>query len=279
MTIKELYEETKSLLFDDFLKYDANFLHAVHSALRTVFARFDILGEKKFFLYGGAPSRRIPELVHKGGEVERVKLSGASYSMMLYGCGEFTVKSQGGAVRHEFDCDGERFSDFFDGECEMEFSGKYSYAVKNLVCFEEIYSPSSEDIPTGLPFYKIDLRKKLSDYLAPASPPMDEKGAPIKSASVYDGILSVDSGYRGELTLIYKRRAPYDLHLESTADISAPEEYCTPLPTLTAAYLLSLTNSDLANEYTERGEELMKNLSLSVRKRADVSVVGTNGWA
>lgn len=279
MTLKELHGEVCALGFDDFLELDTRFLAAASCALQGIYNAVSVSGKTKFFVKSSLPSSKISVFHHKGGGVDTLPLKGKAYSMRLYGKGVFTVEGENLANRKGFDCEGDVFCGFINGEATVKFIGDLSYTVCDLVTFDELFSDNAADIPDGSGYTTVDLARLLPDFLAFDSIPRDNDGNIIECATLHDGKITFDPEFVGEVEIGY-RKMPILPSLDAPdVKIDLPSEYSLLLPLLTASYLLLDDDADKAVHYKEIYESELERVNALKRSISADGYLIADGWA
>lgn len=279
MTLKDLHSEIKSLVFDDYMALDERVLASASRALQAVYNSRKITAERKFYVKNSLPKTKISEFRHKGGGGESLPLSGKAFSMRLYGVGGILVSGPDGEVEKDFDCNGDYYKGFISGDTTMTFLGSMSYAVCDIVTFEETFSNNINDIPNGDGFTVIDLRKALPDFLTLEYMPTDSSGKAISGSVVYDGKIKIPDSFSGEISVVYRKR-PIPPSLDAPdAEIDIPAEYEALLPPYCASCLLLDDEPDMADLYREEYEKMLSVISRGFTYSIEQNKIETNGWA
>lgn len=279
MTLKDLHSEIKSLVFDDYMALDERVLASASRALQAVYNSRKITAERKFYVKNSLPKSKIPEIHHKGGGEESLPLSGKAFSMRLYGKGSIVISGHGGEVTKSFDCSGDVYRGFIDGDATLRLIGPLSFVVCDLVTFDELFSESAEDIPSGDGFTVIDLRKALPDFLTLEYMPTDSSGKAISGAVVYDGKIKIPDSFCGEISLVYRKRPILPSLDAPDAEIDIPAEYEALLPPYCASCLLLDDEPDMADLYREEYEKMLSVISRGFTYSIEQNQIETNGWA
>lgn len=279
MTLKELHSEIKALGFDDFIELDARFLTAASCALKGIYNAVSVSGKTKFFVRSSLPSGKISVFHHKGGGTDVLPLNGKAYSMRLYGKGMFMLDGKNIAERKSFDCEGDVFHGFINGEATIKFLGALSYTVFNLVTFDEQFSDDAADIPDGSGYTTVDLARIVPDFLAFDSMPRDENGNIIECATLHDGKITFGPDFVGGVEIGY-RRMPVLPSLDAPdVKIDLPSEYALLLTLLTASYILLDDDLDKAMHYKEIYESELERVTRFERKCTSGRYEIADGWA
>lgn len=279
MILRELKNDVISLGFDDMLEREDLFITSANRALRTIYSERVISKTVKLFAHGQTASTRIKELRHIGGEDVTLPLVGRAYSMRVCGEGKITVYDGKNKKIIEFNSENEVINGLLTSGGSILFSGDYSYTVYNLVTFDEVFSSNTADIPDGSPRRVYDIRAMFGDFLSFMSLPRDGRGQLIDDCSLCDGKLELDSSYRGEIILTYRR-----LPMTIVADlpdvvIDIPEEFAPLLSLLTASYVWLDDDEEKAKYYRELYSDMLKNIKASSYESVDTGYRNTNRWA
>ena len=278
MTLKELHSEICALGFDNHLPLDQRLLSSVCRSLEIIYSSKKITESTKFFVRSCLPKTKLNEMHHNGGGVETLPLSGKAYSMRLYGEGAILIGNSKKEIIHEFNCNGDYFKGFIDGDESISFYGGLSYTVCNLVTFDEIYSPDPEDIPDGDERTVIDLRKLLPDFLAFDSMPTGSDCELVTDVMLYDGKISFDAKFSGEVSLVYRKRALTPSLDTPDARIDIPDEYAHLLPFMAAFFILLDDEPEKAAIYREMFQEAITKTERVKTEMNTSCYLDTNGW-
>ena len=279
MTLKELHSEICALGFDNYLEFDQRFLYCAERALLSVYNSRSIGASTKFFVRSCLPKTKICEIHHKGGGVQALPLSGKAFSMRLYGSGSLKIEGGGNSYTKEFNCSGDYFKGFLNGDATISFFGSLSFTVCNLVTFDEVFSEDVGDIPDGNGVTVVDLRKMLPDFLAFDSMPTDYLGNVIENAVLKDGKITFDESFSGEVSLIYRKRPALPSLDAPEVSLDIPSEYSMLLPLLAAFYLLLDDEPEKAALYREMYEKNLLTIKELCPNSLSVKYLNTNGWA
>ena len=279
MTVKELLQEVKTLGFAEYIKLDDSFVCAANRAMRALFPERPVSREAKLFALECTPKTRHGALTHEAGATLCLPLTGCAYSMRLFGRGRYTVTDKNGKRTVDFDSRGELFRDFISGECEICFSGEYSYCIYALSSYSTVFGSKTSDIPDGGGKARLDISELYPDFLCFTSPVRDENGKIIEHAEMNGSIITLPEGFSGEVSVSYAR-APRGINaLDSSAEIDIPEALRAALPLLIAYYMLLEEEPESAAEYLSRYRESLAAIDKISYEGTVFGYTDTNGWA
>ena len=279
MTLKDLHNEVRAIMFDDCLPMDERFLFSSYRAMREVYNSRKITAEKKFFVRNILPRMRIPEIHHKGNSEEIIPISGKAFSMRLYGSGNVIIDKKGNQVMKDFDCNGDYMKEFIDGESTLTFVGQNSYTVCDLVTFDQTPTKNAHDIPDADGYTVIDLRESLPDFLSLECMPTDTSGNTLENALVFDGKIKFPDSFSGEISLVYRKRPIMPTLDSPDSRIDVPVEYDSLLALLCAAYMLIDDEPEKAALYREEYERMLSVITRNFPYSLECKYIDTNGWA
>lgn len=297
MTVKELYEQTAQLGFENSLESTERFFHAANRAILQVNSL--------------RPAVRSYAVNHKPLENEvtedtfspvdkRNDTTFEAYDVKAY---YFECDGNGTAIlealvndrwkevsRIELKSDRQfkPYRGLIDkSECyvRLRFTGNYFYCVKNVAMYKYLYSDKTEDIPAMQPYVKYDMSTLVPDFLALAEAPILEGERNLRLNQEYemegDKIILIPSSISGIVKLIYRRRPNklvyVDDPLKDETRIDLDEELCSLLPLLVAAFVLAEDEPNLANTYMNTYKEWALRLESLNEDHSTVRIT-SNGW-
>jgi hypothetical protein len=165
------------------------------------------------------------------------------------------------------------------GEGTLTLSGTHSYDIFGLALYSEPYFADSDDIPNSTDGASIDMKERVTDFLAFAGDITDENGRTVTEAHLTDGKIFLPRCFKGTVTVPYYRSLTAPTLSDADAQIDLPKEYEMLLPLLCASYMLLDIDPEKAefcrNAYDRASSELKK--VLYTRTKNDYKDV--NGWA
>lgn len=279
MTFNELKEEVIALGFDDSLEDEMVLVSAVNRALRTIYSERSITKELHLFSSGDLPHYKTKEIRHIGKETVTLPLAGRAFSMRVFGQGVFTVRGKGGEYNIKFDGMGELIRYLCASENEIVFGGDYAYTIADFTVYKDLYSPLAEDIPDGSGRRVFDIKKLAPDFLAFVENPRDYSGKCIPNCTLFDGKLEIDSSYRGEIIVTYRRLPLAATGTLPSENIDVPEELSHLLPLLVASYVWLDDDEQKAKYYRTLYHEMLEGQKRDSYSKIDTEYRNINGWA
>ena len=279
MILRELKNEVISLGFDDIIEREDLFITSANRALRDIYTERVITKTVSLFANGDCPAKRIKEIRHVGGTDLTLPLVGRAYSMQVFGEGVIIIRDGADTKTLEFSSESDLIRGFINSGGDITFSGELSYTVRHLAFFEEIFSRRTEDIPAGDTVRIYDIRKTFGDFMSFASLPKDNTGKCIPNCTLSDGKLKIDSSYRGEIVLTYRRLPKKIVSDFPDEEIDIPNEFSHLLPLLTASYVWLDDDEQMAKYYREMYLSMLANCKVSSYEKIDTQYINTNGWA
>lgn len=279
MTLSELKNEVISLGFDDIIEREDLFITSANRALRTIYNERVITKTVKLFAQGQKPKTRTKEIRHIGGEDVTLPLVGRAYSMRVAGEGIAVIHDGSEEKRIEFSSSSEPIRGFIKTGGRIVFSGEYSYTVYDFLTFSEVFSNDIKDIPDGSNIRVFDISAMFGDFLSFISLPVDKHGKCIPNCTLSDGKLQVESSYRGEISLTY-RRLPRVIFADFPDErIDIPEEFSPLLSLLTSSYVWLDDDEEKAKYYRYLYLDMLACLKSSCYDSISTEYINTNGWA
>ena len=282
MTTQDLQEEITLLGQGNEVSNEKLFRISLNRALRKLYLDRRIEKNVRIAARTLTPIAYYRKIECKAGKVTEIPLSGIAYSMRLHGTGNYMITDGEAINTYPFASTNEAkvVKGFVGGNGgKITFYSSFSFTVYDLAMYDEMYSQYTEDIPSYGPRTVFNIRELYGDFMCFTSPATDSNGNPIDGCKLYDGKVEVDSSYRGEIVLSYRRLPIEIVTVASQDDIDVPEEYKYLLILLTAAYYWYYTDDDLAKYYLSQYEESIKSLKENSYDHIDPAYIDTNGWA
>ncbi len=277
MTYNELCEEIKALGFETETDSPERMLFAVQRALRVIATERPIYKRIAIHRHRITQTNETAKLMHKGGFDDEISFRARAYSFRTYGEGAFLINDESGERRVEFSGEGKLHKGFLYGEGIIKFVGEYSYDVLDIGIYDELFCGNIEDIPEVGAEVIIDVRSYEKNFLAFVSTPKDERGKPIKGASVRGAVLTLPSDYSGRAYVIIKLSPA--VSGEPDEIIEMPECCEHLLPLLSAAYVWLEDNPEIAEYYMSLYREAMSAVKYYDRPQIDTGYEISDRWA
>ncbi len=276
MTVKELSETVKTLIGEyDYFDIE-EFIAAANTALGTLYSEGRFIGRASLYLSSPKILKHIEFLRHKGGETELVTLSGTAYSMRVFGKGTIKIRDGNSTVIKSFNGWDTMICGTVKHGGRMEFSGAFSYTVKDIALFSEY---EGEDIPVLGKTRSIRISSFVPDFSRIYSYPKDGHGNPLSDVRIEDGYIICPNNFSGELCFSYKKRPPRISADVPNFEIPITPDTESPLALLTAAYILGEAEIEAAEFFLKEYKRSVfsaKNSSLPSYAEA---YFDTTGWA
>ena len=279
MTLDQLKAEVVSLGFDTTTNIDSHIVAAANRALRHLYNQRSITRTARLFARGPAIAYYAKEAHSSNGKEFTLPAPGIAYSMRVCGSGYYCVVdgTTNEVSRFETGPESQLIRGFLTWGGNIRFWGGLSFSVYDYTVYSEIFSPYQKDIPSGGRTVAFDLREIYGDFFSFLSPAIDTLGEPIPNCLLHDGRIEVDSKYRGEIIITY-RRLPTPIE-EKTEIIDIPEEYTHLFPLLVASYVWLDTDSSKAKYYKERYDEMIGLVKSESYQSIDTGYQIKDGWA
>lgn len=279
MTLRELQSEICTLGFDRFAELDLTLIYSVKRALQEISQSLCMLRRITLPVGFQSPTTYIKDLHHTGGRTELLPLNGSAFSLSVSGRGEITVFDGKDRRRITFSSERKIIKGLLYGEGTLTLSGTHSYDIFGLALYSEPYFADSDDIPNSADGATIDMKERVTDFLAFAGDITDENGRTVTEAHLTDGKIFLPRCFKGTVTVPYYRSLTAPTLSDADAQIDLPKEYEMLLPLLCASYMLLDIDPEKAefcrNAYARASSELKK--VLYTRTKNDYKDV--NGWA
>lgn len=284
MRLSELSQEVALLGFNATVEEGDLLLNSVNRALRELYNSRTIINKVVLAASGTKPIFYVKEIHRPGGNIITLPVDGKAFSMRVHGV--MTYMTTDGGVNNARTVispnEATLVRGFFTKGGYISLWADLSFTVYDFCVFKEIFSGEVKDIPHYGPTVTFDLRDIYGDFMSFISPAKDRNGRVIKNCVLYDGKVEVDSDYRGEINLSY-RRLPTKidkLHSENEDPIiDIPEEYTHIFPLLVASYVWLEADEPKAKYYKKLYDESLEQIDSCGYDEIDCRYVDTNGWA
>ena len=297
MKVKELYEQTALLGFEDSLESTEGFFHAANRAILQVNSL--------------RPAIRSYAINHKPLENEIVEdtfspvdkrddITFEAYDVKAY---YFECDGNGTAIieasvnnkwkeigRVEMNSN-RQFKPYkgliAQAGClvRIRFTGRFFYSVKNVAMYSYLYSDTDADIPAFQPYAEYDMTKLDDDFLVLAEAPILEGRRKMRLNQEYemegDKIILIPSFICGEIKILYKHLPNKLVYRDEPSVDETPidldEELCSLLPLLVAAFVMAESEPQLANSYMNTYRDWASRLEALNEDHSSAKIT-TNGW-
>lgn len=299
MTVKELYEQTAQLGFEDSLENIDRFYQAANRAILQVNSLrpavnsyiinhrpleneivedtfcpvdkkedicFEAQDVKAYYFEADGNGTAIIERVLKNGSVvlvSKVELVSNRQFKPYKGL----IKDAAGTVR-------------------IRFTGDYIFSVKNVAMYKYLLSANAEDIPPYTPYTRYDMSRLVNDFVA-----LNEAPAMLNGERLY---MSQDILMEGESCILVPRstkgiiKVTYKKALKALEFINKPdedvtkidldEELCSLLPPLVASFVWAEDEPNLANYYMNIYREWANRIEAQKIDYSNATMKNYNGW-
>lgn len=278
MNYSDLYKEVCALGFEKDIEMSEALLFCARRAISEIYTERPVYKTAELYKNPILISKKIKKISHGVGEEYKIEFNAAAYSFVTSGLGRYEISDPTGQREQEFSGEKTMHKGFLHGEGEIKFFGEFFYTVHDVAFFSQIYGPDVGDIPTSSEFVEYELKKRVADFLIPASAPYDSEGYDIPGAYIHDGIMKIPSGYSGKIFLTYKK-APSALVGEADEDIILPDGCEHLLPLLVAAYFWLDDDSEKSQYYMSLYRDGMASVRVHGPTHIKNSYKIVNGWA
>lgn len=305
MTVSELYNHVAKLGFEDSVEDNDVFYNAANraifqiAAIRPAVSSVEIIHEPATNLLAGSfdtvtvgPGKEAVYLAQgarayyfesSGTGVCRIeKLDGEEYTVI--GIVNFNKAGAFHAYRGFILDEGEPT----DSVVRLRFSGDYTYMLRRVAMYSELYGPSESDILAYEPFTPYDISAMRDDFLSLASPPItdDTARAHLRGYKVENGrVILLPHDARGTYDVQYRRRPAKiqntDAPEEQEDIIDLDEDLCSLLPVLTAAYVWADDEPEKSEYYLALYRERAAETERAEAKKSSLETVpfrNNYGW-
>lgn len=279
MTYDELIYQV-DLLAGQSVDSDGLLISSSNRALRELYNRVKITKTARLAARGLRPVTYFREVNCFNGEQITLPAKGVAYSMRVHGSGRILVTDgESNEVTPVDSLYGTTvIKGFLSYGGSITFWGSFSFSVYDYAIYDQLFSERKEDIPEAGPTLTLDLRQLLGDFMSFISPAVDRDGIPLENCRMQDGKLEIDSEFKGEIILTY-RRLPRVIGGEDGEIVDVPEEYTHLLPLLVAHHALLQSNESRARYYKSLFEEGMELIARESYGGIDCKYPLTNSWA
>lgn len=279
MTYNDLIYQV-DLLAGQSIEEEGLVLASANRALRDLFNRVKVTKTARLAAHGLRPTTYIKEINCINGQPYTVQVEGLAYSMRVHGSGRIMVSygDVNNVERVDSMYESTLVKGFLPGLANITFWGSFSFTIYDFSIYDQNFSEERDEIPECGPTVTLDLRKIYGDFMSFVTPALDRDGNPIKNCALSDGRLVVDSEYKGEIFLTY-RRLPTAITGEDDEILDIPEEYTHLFPLLVAHHATLSSNEAMAKYYKTLYEDSLELLERTSYNRLDCSYPVTNGWA
>lgn len=234
----------------------------------------------RLFMRGLTPSYYRKEVHLKGGGEIRLPLNGVAFSMRICGYGNYAIYDGKTVNAIPFDTgfQSKIVKGFIKNGGYIMLYGDTSFSVYDYSVYSEICSSRESDIPDGSNRISHDIRTLCSDFMAFVELPKDSWGNTVPNSVLRDGKVEVDSDYKGEIVLTY-RKLPTEIINDPQTVIDIPEEYSHLLTLLTAHYFLLDADESKAKYYRNMYNEALSNMETHSYEQIENKYIDVNGWA
>ncbi len=284
MLLSELSNEVNLLGYNTSTEDEGLFFSCVNRALRDLFAGRTITKNVTLAATGVKPISYIREIQSKSGEMVRLPAYGKAFSMRVHGTVTYSVKDGNDVNTYTVDSPNEAtlVKAFLTYGGIISLWGQFSFTIYDYSVYDQIFTQNLNDIPHYGPTVTFNLREIYGDFMSFVSPAKDRNGKAISGCILYDGRVEVDSSYRGEIFLSY-RRLPSTVCEPINSDdiqmIDIPTEYTHIFPLLVASYLFAGEDEVKAKYYRQLYDEGLELIDSCGYKELDYGYIDTNGWA
>ena len=255
-------------------------LNACNRALRFFYNNVKITKTARLVAHGVRPVTHYKMISCKGGDEITLPVNGVAYSMRVHGTGRILVSDSTSSNVERFDSpiESKVIKGFLPLGGTITLWSSFSFTVYDFSVYDRLFSEKKEDIPDYGPTVVMDLREILTDFMSFISPPIDRDGVPLENCRMQNGRLEIDSAYKGEIMLTY-RRMPAEIGGEEDDIIDVPDEYLHIFPLLVAHYFLLRIDDTMAKYYKSLYDKSMELVAKDSYSEMDYRYPVRNGWA
>lgn len=278
MTYNDLYKEIIALGFESEIDSEERVISSVNRALGTIFAQRPAYSTVTIYQRKLNPVLKIDLIEHRTGEIDTVNYDARCFSFVSFGAGSCKITEGESERVFSFSGENKLQRGFLHGEGKMEFYGDFSFSVKSLVFFDELFGASESDIPFYTEILEYDISDYCEDFISFAQVPFDQYGKAIAGATICGRKIRIPNSYNGIINVTYKKGAK---RVRGVAD----EEIMTPdgcqhlVALLAASYIWLDDDSEKAEYYMSLYRDGMSALKYYNRAEIGADYHSTNGWA
>ena len=292
MTIRELYEAVAKLGFQDNLEDTAAFFAAANRALLQINSIKPKIGISEVF--ANVPENLAVRAhygidIHKGGEslVYEATRACRSWCFEVLGQGSCKVESKDGdewGTIKTINFSNTAFEvhrglvneEDKEAEIRLVFVGEYTYRVRGVAFYGEIYSKDEKDIPTYSKLLRVDLNEICPGFIELADNPLYDDFERLVDGYQIEGrgVILVPREAASALKIKYKRAPERLIYRETVtedeSEIDLDAELAELMPILTAVYIWLDEGDEKAGTYLQLYRERRAEIELKVRSREPV---------
>ena len=278
MTLKELMSDVARLGFENEISDTELFVSSVNRALTLLYTDRPVTRTVNTFVESSTPLTLVNIYSHRGGSEDSFKLRGKAFSFISSGRCEFRITSGFRTTEHKLFSDMKEYQGFIDGDSDITFTGDYSYTVFSLASFEDLRSDDPRDIPIYGRCKEINLSYNFGDFMSFTDLPKDAHGNDIQGVILKEGSIILPLGYKGEVSINYRRIPTTFLAYSENSPVDVPKETEALLPLLTASFMWLDDDPDKAQYYMALYREGISGVKRYFNKELHNKYT-TNGWA
>ena len=304
MTVSELYDHVSRLGFEDSLEDDKKFYNAANRALLQVGAIRPATGIydvnhtpiQNILNDSAEPILRSETLCFEG-------IGAKAFYFEADGEGAYYIDAMDGGVWKEGAMGGADLSSavgrfrpyygvikldgqFHSGAVRIRFEGDFTYTVRNVALYKDVYSNSDDDVPAFSDFVPYDMRALVHDFVSFASPPVQCNEGRVQLHNGYeiegDSVILLPRESSGTYRVKYNRRRTaieYKVNpSEDTTVLDLDEELCSALPLLVASYVWLEDEEQKASYYMNLYRERVIEIQRKSKNVSPVVIRDRYGW-
>ncbi len=292
MTYKDLKRQIFNLGFEDSSTYDEEpsiIPDAINLAMRDITNIFPLIDKYEIAQYPLKSLLSSPlynqDIKHYDGIVP-VKYSATGAKSLYFECsgtGTLTITDNNGTRVIELASDRayKEYREFVSGNVTLTFGGNYSYDIKNIAVYGELYSDKLEDIPAYRQYVRYDFRELTKqdgryvfiDFLDKVQEGNYSDGFSYKHIQDFQReqpwTIILNGFEKVQYTIFYKKTfVLFDVATQDSFEIELPFDQQHLLPLLSAYYIW--LDDDMAkaimyyNKYEESRNVLLGNVKDTV---------------
>ncbi len=278
MKLKNLIDEVYTLGFEDVANVGSLFYTCLLRGLRTIYTEYPREKSLRLILPRYEYTRIVKDRLHIAGACDEFNISGAAYSILVSGEGSITLTDESGRREFHFGGINVRHSGLLFGAGRLEFSGKLSYQIHEVITLPVIYTENIDEIPLIAGGTRLDMTKLVSDFMSFSRMPEDDCGRKIEGCEISGECMILPCECSGPIRLFYNSLPGDVIPDDPECEIDIPKQLEHLLALIIAAYMWLDDSPEHSTYYMSLYRDAMDRI-LAMGRHKDSSFTDVLGWA